>query len=156
VGGELLMRACAAGLAALVVAGCGSTQPAAAPSDARAALPSAQESRILVAARARLVRRCMAGRGFTVPAERQTAAYRRALMGTRTATLRLPEMTVRYRSNGCYAQAMGTLYGSVRSYQLLVAKRNVLAMSTGERAAAAALARPSALALERARRIVAG
>jgi hypothetical protein len=147
------MRALAAGsalaLAAMVVVGCGSSQPATAPprvadAVARVAFPSAQEdreARTLAAARARLVRRCMAERGFTFPqaepAPTETASYRRALMGSprETATLRLPEMTVRYRSGGCYAHAMGALYGSVRRYQLLVAKRNVVRTTMGARVA---------------------
>ena len=175
------MRARVAGSAiglAVLVAGCGSSQPAAAPPTvsadvANVAFPSAREdreARTLVAARARLVRRCMAERGFTLPraapapsvptadalpaatgygfaarftttapaAPRQTATVERALMGSprETATLRLPEMTVRYRSGGCYAKAMGELYGSARRYQLLVAKRNVVRAAAGARVAA--------------------
>ncbi len=170
------MRARAAALVALAVAGCGSTQPATAPSPAaiaRVAFPSAREdrdSRTLVAARARLVRRCMAERGFTLPraapapsvptadalpaatgygfaaqftttapaAPRQAAAFERALMGSprEIATLRLPEMTVRYRTGGCYAKAMGELYGSARRYQLLVAQRNLVRTTAGARVAA--------------------
>jgi hypothetical protein len=55
------------------------------------------------------------------------AAYRRALLGSprQTGTLHLPDgLVVRYRASGCYADAMATLYGSVRRYQLLVAQRN--------------------------------
>jgi hypothetical protein len=66
------------------------------------------------------------------------AAYRRALMGSRrqTGTLRLPDgVTVTYRSHGCYARAMGTLYGSARRYQWLVGRRNAVRSAAGERVA---------------------
>jgi hypothetical protein len=66
------------------------------------------------------------------------AAYRRALMGSprQIATLHLAGgVTVRYRSGGCYAHAMGALYGSARRYQLLVARRNAVRSAAGERVA---------------------
>jgi hypothetical protein len=62
-------------------------------------------------------------------------AYRRALLGSprRTATLHLPDgLVVRYRASGCYPDAMATLYGSVRRYQLLVAQRNDVRNAAGE------------------------
>ena len=165
------------GLAAMVV-GCGTSQPATAPPStsgdvASVVFSSAQEerqARTLAAARERLVRRCMAARGFTVPPtapapsipiadappsgagyglfarferpvpRRRTgpvrAGYRRALMGSprQTGTLRLPGgATVTYRSSGCHAQALGTLYGSVRRYQVFVWKRNAVRSAAGQR-----------------------
>jgi hypothetical protein len=147
------------GLAATVV-GCGTAQPAAAPRAdlQRVAFSSASEDRMLAAARDRLVRRCMAERGFTYPPTAPSIpaadapppgagyglfeqfaqprrgvprqiGFRRALLGSprETGTLRLPSGTiVKYRSSGCYPDAMGTLYGSVRRYQWLVARRNEL------------------------------
>jgi hypothetical protein len=164
---------------AMVLVGCGSSQPATAPSPvadavARVAFPSAREDREMrtfAAAREQLVHRCMAARGFSSPAApvlsvpvadappsragyglsrqfakttplpampTETAASRHALMGSphQTATIRLPGgMIVRYRSRGCYADAMGALYGSVRRYQLLVARRNVVRSAVGARVA---------------------
>jgi hypothetical protein len=64
------------------------------------------------------------------------AGFRRALMGSpqQTGTLHTPGgMTVTYRSSGCYAHAMGTLYGSVRRYQRLVARRNELRIAADVR-----------------------
>jgi hypothetical protein len=64
--------------------------------------------------------------------------FRRALMGSprQTGTLHLPDgVTVKYRSKGCHAEAMGTLYGSVRRYQRLVAARNAVRSVAGERVA---------------------
>ncbi len=166
------------GLSAMV-AGCGSSQPAAAPPATRVdvasvAFSSAQEdrqARTLAAARDQLVRRCMTARGFTYPptapapsipttdgppsgagyglfaqfakpAPRHTAStkrgFRRALMGSprQTGTLHLPDgVVVTYRSSGCYAHAMATLYGSVRRYQWLVFTRNGVRSMAGERLA---------------------
>jgi hypothetical protein len=157
VGRELLMRAGVAGWAialAALVAGCGSSQPAAVPSTAaRVALPPAQDDGTLAAAREKLVRRCMAARGFAAP--ETTAAYRRALLGTprQIGTLRMPGgAIVTYRSHGCHPHAMGVLYGSVRRYQLLVARANVARATSG--AEPESLVRLRAEALERARRIV--
>jgi hypothetical protein len=162
------------GLAAMVV-GCGSTQPATAPPTARHALASVAfedpQAQTFAAARAQLVRRCMAERGFTLPttapapsaptadtppsgagyglfaqfarAERPRATvtepgFRRALMGSprQTGTLQLPDgAVVEYRTSGCYAHAMATLYGSVRHYQWLVFTRNTVRSTAGERLA---------------------
>ena len=64
------------------------------------------------------------------------AGFRRALMGSprQTGTLRLPDgAVVTYRSRGCYADAMATLYGSVRRYQRLVFTRNTVRSAAGER-----------------------
>ena len=165
------------GLSAMV-AGCGSSQPAAAPPATRVdvvsvAFSSAQEdrqARTLAAARDQLVRRCMTARGFTYPptapapsipttdgppsggyglfaqfakpAPRHTAStksgFRRALMGSprQTGTLHLPDgVVVTYRSSGCYAHAMATLYGSVRRYQWLIFTRNGVRSMAGERLA---------------------
>jgi hypothetical protein len=155
---------------AVIAAGCGSTQPAAAPrADLESvAFASPQDDLVLAAARERLVRRCMAARGFTMPPaapapsipaddappssgygllaqfdrpppRRRIAhgtAYRHALLGSprETATLRLPnDLVLRYRSTGCHAEAMGTLYGSVRRYQRLVAARNAVRIAAAER-----------------------
>ena len=53
-----------------------------------------------------------------------------------TGTLRLPDgAIVTYRTSGCYADAMATLYGSVRRYQWLVFTRNVVRNTAGERLA---------------------
>ena len=120
---------------------------------------------------AQLVRRCMAGRGFTLPltapapsvptadappsgagdglyapfskvSRPRSAAtepgFRRALLGSprQTGTLHLPGGgIVEYRTTGCYAQAMATIYGSVRSYQRLVFARNAVRGTAGERLA---------------------
>ena len=79
---------------------------------------------------------------FAKPAPRRTAStptgFRRALMGSprQTGTLKLPDgAIVTYRSSGCYAHAMGTLYGSVRRYQWLVFTRNAVRSTAGERLA---------------------
>ena len=66
------------------------------------------------------------------------ASIHRALLGSsrQTGTLRLPGgAIVTYRSRGCYAHAMGTLYGSVRRYQQLVWRRNAVRSAAGERLA---------------------
>ena len=162
------------GLAAMVV-GCGSTQPATAPPTARDELASVAfedpQAQTFAGARAQLVRRCMAERGFTLPtaspapsiptadtppsgagyglfaqfanAERPRAdatepGFRRALMGSarQTGTLHLRDgAIVTYRTSGCYAHAMATLYGSVRHYQWLVFTRNTVRGTAGERLA---------------------
>jgi hypothetical protein len=79
---------------------------------------------------------------FANPAPRRAAprgpSVRRALMGSphQTGTLRLPGgALVTYRSGGCYAHAIGTLYGSVRRYQQLVWRRNAVSGAAGERLA---------------------
>ena len=79
---------------------------------------------------------------FPMEAPRRTAptqtGSRRALLGSprQTGTLHLPgRVIVKYRSSGCYADAMGTLYGSVRHYQWLVATRNAVRSAAGERVA---------------------
>ena len=99
---------------AMLLAGCGSSQPAAAPHES---------------AKAQLIRRCMAAHGFTLPAPKVTAAFRRAMLGTpqQVGTLRLQGgVIVRYRTHGCYPHALAVLYGSVRRYQEIVARRNQL------------------------------
>ena len=160
------------GLAAMVV-GCGASQPAAAPPAPRDELASVAfedpEAQTFAAARAQLVRRCMAERGFTLPptapapsvptadappsgtgyglfaqfaklARPRTAAtepgFRRALLGSprQTGTLRLPGgAVVTYRTSGCYAEAMATLYGSARNYQWVVFTRNTVRSTAGAR-----------------------
>jgi hypothetical protein len=161
------------GLAAIVV-GCGSSPPTTAPRADTASVvfssaKQARDGRTLVAARERLVRRCMTARGVAYPpaapappalpiadgppsadgyglfaqfagAQRRRAApsgvaYRRALLGSprQTATLHLPGgLVVRYPTSGCHPDAMATLYGSVRRYQLLVARRNDVRSAAGE------------------------
>jgi hypothetical protein len=102
---------------AVVLAGCGASQPAPAPHAS------------VAAARDRLVRRCMAAHGFSFPAPKVTPAFRRALLGSprQIGTLRLSGgVIVRYRTHGCYPHAIGVLYGSVRRYQQIVAARNML------------------------------
>jgi hypothetical protein len=161
------------GLAAMVV-GCGSPQPATAPPTPRDELASVAfedpQAQTFAAARAQLVRRCMAQRGFTLPtaapapsvptadtppsgagyglfaqfakarprADATEPGFRRALLGSprRTGTLHLPDgAVVTYRTSGCYAHAMATLYGSARRYQWLVFTRNVVRGTAGERLA---------------------
>jgi hypothetical protein len=66
------------------------------------------------------------------------SAYRRALVGSPrdVGTLLLPGgVTVRYRAGGCYAHALGALYGSARRHQWLVARRNAVRNAAGERVA---------------------
>ena len=160
------------GLAVMVV-GCGDSQPASAPPTPRDELASVAfedpQAQTFAAARARLVRRCMAERGFPLPptapapsvptadappsgtgyglfaqfaklARPRTAAtapgFRRALLGSprQTGTLHLPGgAVVTYRTSGCHAHAMATLYGSVRNYQWVVFTRNAVRSTAGAR-----------------------
>jgi len=119
------MRAGVIGLA-VMLAGCGTSQPAAAPH-------ASVEAQSLAAARQQLVRHCMAAHGFSFPAPKVTPGFRRALLGSprQVGTLRLSGgVVVRYRTNGCYPHAMAVLYGSVRRYQQIVAARNMLGSET--------------------------
>jgi hypothetical protein len=70
------------------------------------------------------------------PGAARAPGFHRALLGSprETGTLRLEGGTVViYRTSGCYAKAMGTLYGSVRRYQSFVARRNALRALAGAR-----------------------
>jgi hypothetical protein len=67
-----------------------------------------------------------------------SARFRRALDGDprAEATVRPPDgPALTYRTGGCYAAALGRLYGGLHSYEWLVASQNAAALRAGPRLA---------------------